>query len=534
MNKTEKRILVVMALAQFILTLDSTVMNVSISTLVKDLNTTVTGIQSAITFYTLVMAAFMIPGAKIGDMIGRKKAFLLGTIIYGTGSLITALSPNLTTLLFGWSFLEGLGAALMIPAMLSLVASNFPPGTKRVKAYATVAAIGAIGAAVGPIVGGFLTTYATWRLAFLAEVIVVLYILAKRAIIKDSQLTQKVTLFDWAGTVLAASGLSVLILGILQASKYGLFVARKPLIVNGQEWIPAGGVSPTIWMILIGIGILAFFAYWQNRRKKHDQSLLIDMAIFKNKVVAAGVGTIFFQLMLLGGVMYGMSLYLQLQLGYNAMATGVTLLPLSLAILLLASRGDIMATKFSSKRIVRVGFSCMLLGSAWLGYKAGQNPSGIDFLPSLVLFGAGMGMIASQLQNAVQNSVDEKSSAEASGLMSTFQFLGQSFGTAISGVLIVATFIQVGTNLVAQDTNLNIQQKSQLTTAIEQQSQIMSDAQVTTLVSTLPPTTAQTVIDINAETRQAALSGMFILLAVLSALGLLATKNLPSNSPKPA
>ena len=176
----------------------------------------------------------------------------------------------------------------------------------------------------------------------------------------------------------------------------------------------------------------------------------------------------------------------------------------------------------------------MLIGSAWLGYKAGQNPSGLDFLPSLVLFGAGMGMIASQLQNAVQNSVDEKSSAEASGLMSTFQFLGQSFGTAISGVLIVATFIQVGTNLVAQDTNLNTQQKSQLTAAIEQQPQIMSDAQVTSLVSTLPPTTAQTVIDINAETRQAALSGMFILLAVLSTLGLLATKNLPNISPKQA
>lgn len=534
MNKIEKKILIMLAMAQFILTLDSTVMTVSISTLVVDLNTTVSGIQAAITFYTLVMAAFMIPGAKIGDMIGRKKAFMLGVVIYGTGSFITAISQGLPSLLFGWSLLEGLGAALMIPAMLSLIASNYPSGPKRVKAYATVAAIGAIGAAVGPIVGGLLTTYATWRLAFLGEVAVVIYILLKGKVIKDSALTEKVTSFDWVGTILSASGLSVLILGILQASKYGLFVARQPVIYGGQEIIPAGGVSPTVLLTILGFGLLAFFAAWQNRRKKHKQAALIDMSIFKNKIVRSGTGTIFFQLMLLGGVMYGLSLYLQMQLGYNAIQTGVTMLPLSAAILLLASRGSIMAGKFSSRTIVRVGFTSMLLGSAWLGYKANQNPDGLAFLPSLALFGAGMGMIASQLQNTVQNSVDEKSSAETSGLMSTFQFLGQSFGTAISGVLIVATFISVGTGLVAQNPDLNTAQKEQLTMAIETQPQILSDADVEKAVADLPPSTAQTVTDINAETRQAALSGMFVLLSVLSLFGLLATKNLPAKDPKAA
>lgn len=534
MNKIEKRILIMLALAQFILTLDSTVMNVSISTLVADLNTTVNGIQAAITFYTLVMAAFMIPGAKIGDMIGRKKAFMTGVAIYGAGSFITAISQGLPSLLFGWSLLEGLGAALMIPAMLSLIASNYPKGPKRVKAYATVAAIGAIGAAVGPIVGGLLTTYATWRLAFIGEVLVVVYIIYKGKIIKDSALTEKVMSFDWIGTILSATGLSVLVIGILQASKYGMFVARQPFYITGKEFLSTGDISPTILLTFVSIGLLAFFGIWQNRRKKHGQAVLIDMAIFKNNVVTAGTGTIFFQLMLLGGVMYGLSLYLQLQLGYNAIQTGMTMLPLSAAILLFASRGSIMASKFSSRTIVRVGFVAMLIGSAWLGYKANQNPSGLAFLPSLVFFGAGMGMIASQLQNTVQNSVEEKSSAEASGLMSTFQFLGQSFGTAISGVLIVATFTAVGTNLVAQNPELNSRQKSQLTAAIETKPQLLTDQQVQEATEGLPPGTTQTIESINAETRKAALSGMFIFLSILSALGLLATKNLPLTDPKNA
>ncbi len=529
MNKIEKKILIMLAMAQFILTLDSTVMNVSISTLVVDLNTTVSGIQAAITFYTLIMAAFMIPGAKIGDIIGRKKAFMIGTVIYGTGSLITALSPNLGVLIFGWSFLEGLGAALMIPAMLSLIASNYPAGSKRVKAYATVAAIAAIGAAVGPIVGGVLTTYATWRLAFLGEVLVVIYILLKGGVIKDSAVANKVKSFDYLGTILSASGLSVLILGILKASTYGLLRARVPVVINGNEVISVGGISPTVILTIIGFGLLGLFALWQNHRKKQSKAALVDLSLFKNKIVRAGTGTIFFQLLLLGGVMYGVSLYLQLELGYNAMKTGLTLLPLSVMILVLASRGDIMAKKYSSRAIIRAGFVLMLIGSAWLGYKASGNPDGLSFLPSLGLFGAGMGMMASQLQNVVQSSVKASESAETSGLMATFQYLGQSFGTAISGVLVIAIFIGVGSNVVAQNPDLNSSQKAQLTNVIETNPQLVSNEQIEQATAGLPESTANTVEEINAQTRKSALSGMFVMLSVVSLFGLLATKNLPDN-----
>ena len=528
MNKIEKKILIMLALAQFILTLDSTVMNVSISTLVVDLHTTVSGIQLAITFYTLVMAAFMIPGAKIGDIIGRKKAFIVGTAIYGVGSLITALSPNLGFLLFGWSLLEGLGAALMIPAMLSLIASNYPSGAKRVKAFATVAAIGAIGAAVGPIVGGVLTTYATWRLAFLGEVLVVIYVLARGGIIKDSIVKIKHKGFDYLGTILSASGLGLLVLSILQASTYGLITSRKPFVVNGKEILSAGDISPTILLGAISLALLALFALWQSRQKRKDGAQLVDLGILKNKIVRSGVATIFFQLLLLGGVMYGISLYLQIELGYNAMQTGLTMLPLSAMILVLASRGDVMATKFSTRKIVRVGFMGMLLGAVILGIQANHNPSGISLIPCLALFGAGMGMIASQLQNVVQNSVEESASAETSGLMATFQYLGQSFGTAISGVLIIGSFITVGTKLIDSSTSFSASEKDQLYSAVESNPQIVSNSELEQSLAHVSQETADDVVDLNAEARKSALSHMFILLAAISILGLLGTKNLPS------
>lgn len=533
MNKIEKQVLLIMAMAQFILTLDSTVMNVSISTLVVDLHTTVSGVQLAITFYTLIMAAFMIAGAKIGDIIGRKKAFVIGLIIYGIGSFITAISPNLAILMFGWSFLEGIGAALIIPAMLSLIAGNYPEGPKRIKAYASVAAMAAIGAAVGPIIGGVLTTYATWRLAFLSEVLVVIYILIKRGIIRDAIAKVADTSFDWFGLVFSASGLALLVYGILQAATYGLVKARKDWVVGGKTLLLAGQISPTIILMSIGLLLLLAFAILEQYRIRARKTALLNLKLLRIKTVSSGVWTIFFQLLLLGGVMYGVALYVQIDLGYNAMKTGLTLLPLSVMILLLASRGSVMAGKWSARTLCRVGFVLMLGGSILLGLRSGNQASGLQLAPALVLLGAGMGIIAAQLQNSVQNSVSAKDSAEVSGLMATFQYLGQSFGTALSGVLIVSTMIVVSGNLISHS-SLSVSQQQQLSTAYEQQAQVISDSQIKTATANQTPEVQQEVVSINAEVRNKSLSSMFILLAVISLLGLFATKNLPADTAKTA
>lgn len=533
MSKLEKKILILLAMAQLILTLDTTVMNVSISTLVVDLNTTVSGVQSAITFYTLVMAAFMIAGAKVGDIIGRKKAFVIGLLIYGTGSAITAMAPNIQVLKFGWSLLEGLGAALIIPAMISLIASNFSAGTRRVKAYGTLAAMAAVGAGIGPLVGGFLTTYASWRYAFAAEVIVVIYILLRKSIIVDSKLDKNKPKMDWLGVGLIAAGMAMVVQGILYASTYGLLRARQDFVVNGQVLIDAGKASPTVWFVLMGIVVIGLFVAWERMREKKNKYPLIHLSLFKNTVVNAGNGSIFATQFLLGGSMYALALFLQMQLGYDALKTGITMLPLSLMILVLASRGSIMATKFAPRRIVQTGFVLVILGTIWLGIKAGSTDSGWDLVPSLALIGSGLGIIFSQLQNLVQSAVTTKDSAEASGLFATFQNLGMSFGTAISGVLLVGTLLLTSTNAIDQNTTLDAAQKQQLQQAYSSQAQIASDQQIQLATQNQPAEVSDAVVEINAQARQQSLSMTFVLLAIISGFGLISTIKLPANKPGP-
>jgi MFS family permease len=507
-------------------------MNVSISTLVVDLNTTIEGVQSAIAFYTLVMAAFMITGAKIGDIIGRKKAFIIGLVIYGTGSLVTSLAPNIRVLTFGWSLLEGLGAALVIPAMIALISGNFPPGLKRARAYGMLAAMGAIGAAIGPIVGGLLTTYASWRLVFAGEVLIVLYILFNHKVIKDNQLKEsKGPKLDWFGTGLSAAGMYTIVQGILLASTYGFVRTRQNYSWNGQVMLQAGQISPTMIFIGIGIIFLLLFVLWEKIRTAKEKDVLVHLKLFANGVVQSGLGTIITLYFLMGGAMYTMALYTQIQLGYNALLSGLVLLPLSMMILLLASRGPIMAKRFAPRYIVRGGFVFIFVGVLLLGFMSRDATSGWALVPGIAIVGAGIGIIMSQLNNLVQSSVDLKDASETSGLMATFQNLGMSLGTAIGGALLIGLLITTSSNLIEQNATLNSQQKYQLEMAYQTKAQVVSNAQIEEATASLPADLQSQVIDINAKARQTSLSWVFIVLGITSLLGLLATIKLPTTKP---
>ncbi|MFO0862726.1 MAG: MFS transporter [Candidatus Saccharibacteria bacterium] len=533
MKPLEKKVLLLLAMAQLILTLDSTVMNVSISTLVKDLNTTVGAVQSAIAFYTLVMAAFMIAGAKIGDIIGRKKAFIIGLCIYGTGSLITSLAPNIQVLTFGWSFLEGLGAALVVPAMISLISANFEKGPKRVKAYGNLAAMAAIGAAIGPIIGGLLTTYASWRYVFAGEVLIVLFILINNKTIQDAHLVGKKPKLDWLGAGLTAAGMFVIVQGILLANTYGFFRARVPFSIGNDVVLQAGQVSPSILFVLGGLVILGIFVLWEIHRQKAKKDVLVHLRLFGNQIVQSGLGSILTLYLIMGGTMYAMALYTQVNLGYSAILSGLTLLPMSIMIMILASRGAIMAAKFAPRYIVRGGFILVFIGAVLLGLFGKNATSGWALVPGIAVAGAGIGIIMSQLQNLVQSSVELKDASETSGLMATFQNLGMSLGTALSGVLLIISLLGVSTQLINQNTQLNDTQKAQLTAAYQQNAQIASNAQVEAATASLPPDLSNEVVEINAQARQTALSRVFLLFGVLSLLGLVATVKLPKVKPGP-
>lgn len=526
MSQKAKKLLLLLAAAQFIFTLDSTVMNVSISTLVKDLNTTVSDIQSAIAFYSLVMAAFMVAGAKIGDIIGRKRAFIVGMCIYGVGSALTAVAPNVQVLKFGWSFLEGMGAALAIPAMLSLIAGNFTKPDERLKAYATVAAMAGIAAGLGPIIGGFLTTYASWRLAFAGEVLVVIWILVQQGLIRDVALSGPKIKLDKIGVLLSVVGLGVMVQGILMAGTYGLFRSRQSFSLANITF-DVGGISPAIVGIAAGIGILLLFAVWEGVRAKRGDDLLVNLDLFKLPAVSGGTLTILSQQFVLGGLMYVMALFLQIQQGMSAFQTGFVLLPLSLCLLLAAAKGGDLAKRYDPRDIIRVGYLLILAGVLTIAFRSRDVASDPTFPISLAVAGIGLGLISSQLQNLVQSSVTKEQSGEVSGLMSTFQNLGMSLGTAIAGVALTGFLIAISSQLINENTILTNTQKQQYESALQTQAQVVSDASLQNKLQDDDPAAAAEVVQINAEARAQALTYSFVTIATLGALGLAATVRLP-------
>ena len=423
-------VLLTLASGQFLMTLDSSVMNVSIATVAKDVGTTVTGIQGAITAYTLVMASLMITGAKIGAIIGRKRAFAIGCVIYGCGSLITSLAPSLPVLLFGWSFLEGVGAALILPAIVALVASNFAI-ERRPAAYGMVAAAGAIAVAVGPLIGGFCTTYFSWRWVFAGEVVVVLAILVLIRRIADARPETKPRL-DLVGAALSALGLGMLVFGVLRSSEWG-WIQPKP---GGTEW---AGLSPTIWLILGGLFVIWLFSRWEVWRHDRGKEPLVRPGLLRNRQLSGGLIMFFFQYLAQAGLFFVVPLFLSVVLGLSALATGVRLLPLSVTLLVAAVGIPRLLPNVSPRLIVRVGLFCLLAGTlvllAGLDADAGAE---IVFVPML-LVGLGIGALASQLGAVTVSAVPDEDSPEVGGVQNTMTNLGASLGTALAGSVMIAT-----------------------------------------------------------------------------------------------
>src|SRR6476661_4685329 len=312
-------VLFTLAAGQFLMTLDSSVMNVSIATVAKDVNTTVTGIQGAITAYTLVMASLMITGAKIGAMIGRKRAFAIGCVIYGCGSFTTAIAPNLGILLLGWSLLEGIGAALIMPAIVALVAINVAPAG-RARAYGLIAAAGAVAVAVGPLIGGAVTTLASWRYVFAGEVIVVIVIFFLARRIEDIPPTAQPPL-DYVGSILSILGLGMLVFGVLRSSAWGWVTPKA----GAPQFF---GVSLTLWLILLGLLTLWGLLTWEARLERRGAEPLFRPSMFRNRQMVGGLTMFFFQYFIQAGVFFTIPLFLSVVLELSAFETGLRLVPL--------------------------------------------------------------------------------------------------------------------------------------------------------------------------------------------------------------
>ncbi|MFE4198679.1 MFS transporter [Paenarthrobacter sp. NPDC056912] len=511
-----------LASGQFLMTLDSSVMNVSMATVAADLGTTITGIQTAITLYTLVMASLMITGGKIGTIMGRRRAFGLGLVIYAAGSLITALAPNLAVLLIGWSLLEGIGAALIMPAIVSLVAANFEPD-RRAGAYGLVAAAGAMAVAAGPLIGGAVTTFASWRYVFIGEIVIVLAILLVLRRVEDVPPAK--AQLDLLGSALSIVGLGMIVFGVLRSGEWGWVQpkAGAPTLLD---------LSAVFWLLVVGMLVLYAFLRRTSQLAATGGEPLTDPALFKNRRLAGGLSVFFAQFLVQAGVFFTIPLFLSVVLELSALETGIRVFPLSVALILAAAGIPKVWPRANPRRVVRLGLALMIAGILILvgGMDPGANAA-IVAVPML-LMGFGLGALSSQLGAITVSAVPDSQSAEVGGLQNTATNLGASLGTALIGSALIAT---LGTSFLA-----GIQDNPAVPDSVREQAQVqlasgisfISDTQLRGALDEagMDQGTAEAIIAVNATSRLDALRTALALTALLSIAALFITGRIPDRA----
>jgi EmrB/QacA subfamily drug resistance transporter len=520
--------LVALATAQFLMVLDQSVMNVSISALVKDFNTTVTTIQAVITLYCLVMAMLILTGAKIGDIIGRRRAFVIGLIIYACGSALTAASQSVAVLALGWSLLEGIGAALVLPALAALIAGNFE-GPRRKVAYAIIGGVAGAGIAVGPILGGWATTEVTWRIVFVGEVIIVAFILAMTPRVGDAPRPDPIPKLDVVGSVLSATGLGVFVFGVLQSSTWGwLKPKNSPITIFG--------FSLTVFVLTAGGVLIWGFVAWQRHRELANLDPLVHLSLARIPPVRSGLIGLFSQNLILMGIFFVVPLYLQLVLGLDALQTGIKMLPVSITMFVTAALGSRLSNRFPVRTIVRSGLFMTIAGALILLSTIKPTLGDAGFAIGMGVLGIGMGLMVSQLGNVVQSSVDESGRSEAGGLQYTGQQLGSSLGVALIGAIVLMGLTSTFISTVEHDSRISAEVSAQVGVAAGSNTNFVSSTEVEAAAQKAGLDSASTtaLVDDYESAQLRSLKAGLLAAALLALISLGFTRELPHDRPVPA
>ena len=518
-----------LASAQFIMVLDTTVMNVSISQVVADLNTTVVGLQTAITLYTLVMASLMLIGGKLGERWGAKRTFAIGLVVYGTGSFITAISPNLPVLLIGWSLIEGLGAVLVIPAIAALTAATYA-GKQRAVAYGILGGVSGASMAAGPLIGGWVSAQYSWRYVFAAESVVVVGILAFLRIVPA--IRGHLTKLDTTGAALSALGLGAIVLGVLRSSQWGWITPKAGVPqINGQPVTPLG-LSPTLSLIVIGSILMVVFARWERRVKDRGDEPLLDLDLLKLPRMRAGLAVQWCQAFIIQATFFVLPLYLQTVLGFDSLKTGVTILPMSAGMFIFAIGGSALTGRFSPKRIVQPGIAAMLVGEVFLLTFLDPQLSGWGFGVGLALLGAGLGLLASQVGNVIMSSVEPKRGGEAGGLQGTSLNLGASLGVALVGSILLVSLAGNFNYAIQADPALPDSVKQQVTVAAQASANFASTTVVEQAAKDagLPQDQTDEIVAAYSDAQLTALQAALGFLALFALLSLAWVHHLPNSA----
>jgi EmrB/QacA subfamily drug resistance transporter len=492
-----RRVAVLLAMAMFVLVVDTSLMNVSIAKVVEDLGTTVSGVQGAIALEALVSAAFILVGGKTGDLIGRKRAFMLGLLGYAVGALAMTFSQGLTAIIVFWAIIGGLGASLLLPAMQSLIHGNFQ-GAAQKKAYALVGAAAAVATAVGPLLGGFLTTFLSWRVGFMLEVVVIGVVLSGMKLIEDVPYTGPREV-DVVGALLSAVGMGGVVIGVLVWQEGGEFVG-----------------------LLLAIGAAALWALtrWLVRRKRAGKPALLDPGLFEHDLFRLGITSQMLQNIALGGAMIALPIYLQMVQEYNALETGLTLAPLSLTMFATALLAGQRAGDRRPAAIIRLGAGLLTVGMVLLVPIVPRAHSGWALVVPLIIAGAGLGMLVSQLNNYTLSPISDERVSEAAGVNSAAGSFGLSFGLAFAGAIMLATLSIAFTEKANSSTVLPAAAQEQVAQALEDDAEVMSNTKLEQQLADQPPAIQDEIIRINTDARPLALQVALLVPILAGLLGL--------------
>jgi len=491
------RLAFLLAAAMFVLVVDTSLMNVSISAVVRDLDTTVSGVQSAVALEALVSAAFILISSKVGDLIGRKRAYVLGLLGYAIGAMAMTVAQSLSAIIIFWAILGGLGASLLLPAMQALIHGNFD-GAARKKTYALVGAAAAIAAAVGPLLGGFVTTFLSWRVGFLLEVVVIAVVLANIKMVRDVAYTGPRHI-DVVGAVFSVLGMGGVVLGIL-------------VWQEGGEAVGA--------LIAIGaIGLVAL-ASWLVRRKRQGKPTLLDPDLFRFPHFRVGISQQMLQQITLGGAMIVLPIFLQMTLEYNAMQAGLSLAPLSLSMFAVAMLVGRKSGKRRSSSLVRAGFALTTVGLVLIIPLVPRADFGWLLIGPLLLAGSGLGLLVSQLNNYTLAPIEEERVSEAAGVNSAAGSFGLSFGLAVAGGIMLAALSVSFTDMTEASTVIPPGQQEQIAQTLEDDAQVMSNTQLDALLVDAPEAIQAEVLRINTHARDLSLQVALLVSVLASLIGL--------------
>jgi EmrB/QacA subfamily drug resistance transporter len=488
---------VLLAMAMFVLVVDTSLMNVSISAVVEDLDTTVSGVQSAIALEALVSAAFILIGGKVGDLFGRKRAYVLGLLGYAVGAVAMTLAQSLTAIIVFWALIGGLGASLLLPAMQSLIHGNFE-GAARTKVYALVGAAAAIAAAVGPLLGGFITTFLSWRVGFLLEAVIIAVVLSGIRLVHDVPYTGPRQV-DAVGSLLSVLGMGGVVLSILVWQEGGEYVGL---------------------LMVVGLAAMGALVWWLRRGKRSGRPTLLDPDLFASPLFRLGVSQQLLQQIALGGTMIVLPIYLQMVLEYNALQAGLSIAPLSLSMFGIALLAGQRAGRRRPATVVGWGFALLSGGLVILLPLVPRADSGWYLLVPLVIAGSGLGLLVSQLNNYTLSPVSDERVSEAAGVNSAAGSFGLSFGLAFAGAIMLAALATTFTDRAEDSAVLSPGEQQQVAEVLEADAQLMTNTGLEELLADQPEAQRDEIVRINTETRPLALQVALLIPIAAALLGL--------------